>query len=171
MIVCSTGKVGLTEAIDRLAVIKFAGFNLVHTAGFVTPASHVSRKSKDKKDRDILKAANKFYGAVVAREPASSGLINLIAFRSQQSAFALPHKYGLSDCDYLYFREKGWLDGNRKYYIDVRVNPLKNFVALIIGKWVREVRKKNCREFHGRIIATDFPRSHAIPTLGLIYII
>lgn len=48
MIICTTGAVGLKEAIDRLAVIKFAGFNLVHSAGFVTPASRVSRESKDK---------------------------------------------------------------------------------------------------------------------------
>jgi multimeric flavodoxin WrbA len=142
MIVCTTGAVGLKEAIDRLAVIKFAGFNLVHTAGFVTPPGPVSRNSRDKIDRDILKAANKFYSAVVAREPATPGLINLIAFHSQQAAFALSHKYGLPDCDYLYFQEKGWLDENRRYYIDVRVNPLKNFIAGIIGKWVRRSTEK-----------------------------
>jgi multimeric flavodoxin WrbA len=142
MIVCTTGAVGLKEAIDRLAVIKFAGFNLVHTAGFVTPASRVSRKSKDKIDRDILKAADGFYNAMAARKPVTPGLINLIAFRSQQAAFALSHEYGLSDCDYLYFQEKGWLDENRRYYIDVRVNPLKNFIAWIIGKWVRRSTEK-----------------------------
>lgn len=137
LIVCTTGAVGLKEAIDRLSVIKFAGFNLVHSAGFVTPASCVSRKSKNIIDSDILNAANRFYSAMVAREPAPPGLINLIAFRSQQAAFALSHEYHLSDCDYLYFQEKGWLDEKRQYYIDAKVNPLKGFVSLIIGKWVR----------------------------------
>jgi multimeric flavodoxin WrbA len=137
MIVCTAGAVGLKEAIDRLAVIKFAGFNLVHTVGFITPMGPISEKSRKKIDRDITVAANRLYNAMAAGTPASPGLINLIAFRSQQAAFALSHEYHLSDCDYLYFREKGWLDGKRQYYIDVGVNPLKSLIARIIGRWVR----------------------------------
>ncbi len=142
MIVCTTGAVGLKETIDRLAVIKFAGFNLVHTAGFVTPMGPVSEKSRKKIDRDISEAADRLYDAMAAGMPASPGLINLIAFRSQQTAFALSHEYHLSDCDYLYFKEKGWLDQKRQYYIDVRANPLKSLIARIIGKWVRRNMKK-----------------------------
>jgi hypothetical protein len=67
MIVCTAGAVELKEAIDRLAVIKFAGFNLIHKAGFITPPGPVSRKSRDKKGRDILNAANAFHDAKVAK--------------------------------------------------------------------------------------------------------
>ena len=134
MIVCTAGAVGLKEAIDRLAVIKFAGFNLIHTAGFVTPPGPVSRKSRDKIDRDILNAANAFHDSLVSKKPVSPGLINLMAFRSQQALFALSHEYNLSESDYLYFKEKGWLEENRQYYIDVKVNTLKNFIDMIIGK-------------------------------------
>lgn len=137
MIVCTAGAVGLKEAIDRLAVIKFAGFNLVHTAGFITPPGPISRKSRDKMDRDILNAANAFHNAMVAKEPVSPGLINLIAFRSQKALFALSHEHHLWEKDYLYFKEKGWLEEDRQYYIDVRINPIKNFIAVIIGKWFR----------------------------------
>jgi hypothetical protein len=55
---------------------------------------------------------------MVAKEPVSPGLINLIVFRGQKASFALSHEYHL-------------------WEIDVRINPIKNFVTMIIGKWVR----------------------------------
>lgn len=52
MIVCTAGALGLKVAIDSLAVIKLAGFNLVHSAGFITPPGPISRKSRDMIGRD-----------------------------------------------------------------------------------------------------------------------
>jgi hypothetical protein len=62
--VCTTGALGLKEAIDRLSVIGYAGFNLVHTAGFYTPESNVSLKSKSKIDKGTDLAAKKFFDAL-----------------------------------------------------------------------------------------------------------
>jgi hypothetical protein len=56
--------------------------------------------------------------------------------------------YNLSEGDYL-FKEKGWREENRQYYIDVRANPIKNFIAMIIGKWSEEIWQKSYREFPG----------------------
>jgi len=134
VIICTTGAVGLKETIDRMAVIQFAGFNLVHKVGFVTPMKTVSESSKEKIDKGIDEAAKKLYEAIESRRPHSPTLINLAAFRSQQASFQLAHEHHLSECDYNYFEEHGWFDEGRKYYVDAKVNPLKNQVALLIGR-------------------------------------
>lgn len=137
MIVCTTGALGLKETIDRLSVIRYAGFNLVYSVGFNTPENKVSLKSKNRIDKDVEKAAMKFFDALQDKEPPSPSLINLIAFRAQQAAFALSHDYNLADCDYNYFKEKGWFEKDRQYYTSAKINPIKNMIAVLIGKVVK----------------------------------
>ncbi len=137
MIVSTTGALGLKEAMDRMAVIRFSGFDLVQRAGFVTPNNPVSTRSKERIDRSITEAAEKFCTPLNSGLTTSPGLINLIAFRSQQAAFGLVGEYGLGEADYSYFQERGWLDKKRRYFTDVEVNPLKNLIAVAIGRKVR----------------------------------
>ncbi len=146
MIVCTTGALGLKETIDRLSVIRYAGFNLVHTAGFYTPESNVALKSKNRIDKDINLAARKFFEALQAKQPPSPRLISLIAFRAQQAAFATAHEYNLSECDYTYFKENGWFEKGRQYYTDAKINPVKNMIAVLVGKIVR---RNTLKEFQG----------------------
>jgi multimeric flavodoxin WrbA len=142
MIVCTTGALGLKEAIDRLSVIRYAGFNLVHTAGFYTPESNVSLKSKSKIDKGIDLATRKFFEALQVKQPPSPRLIALIAFRAQQAAFATAHEFNLAECDYSYFKENGWLEKDRQYYTDTKINPLKNLIAVLVGRLVRRITLK-----------------------------
>ena len=134
MIVCTTGALGLREAVARLSVIQYAGFDLVHTAGFCTPESNVSLKSKRKIDNGIDRAALIFFNALQSSDPRSPKLTSLIAFRSQQAAFAASHEYNLAQSDYNYFKENGWLEASRKYYADAKINPIKNLIAVLVGK-------------------------------------
>lgn len=145
MIVSTTGALGLKETIDRLSVVQFAGFNIVHTLGLVTPPL-ISPKSKGKNDKQLAEAAQKFYSIIKAGKPQSPRLINLIAFRGQQSAFALSHQFGLAEADYNYFKERGWFDERRSYYTDIKVNPIKNLIALIIGRIARRNMMKELQE-------------------------
>jgi hypothetical protein len=146
MIVCTTGALGLKEAIDRLSVIRHAGFDLVYTAGFCTPESNVSLKSKRKINKVIDLAARKFFEALQTNKPPSPKLIELMAFRAQQAAFAVCHDYNLAECDYNYFKNKGWFERNRQYYTDAKINPLKNVIAVIVGKMVK---RKTLKDLQG----------------------
>lgn len=146
MIVCTTGALGLKETIDRLSVIRYAGFNLVYSVGFNTPENNVSLKSKSRIDKDVEKAAMKFFDALQDKELPSPNLFNLIAFRAQQTAFSLSHDYNLADCDYNYFKEKGWFEKDRQYYTNAKINPIKNMIAVLIGK---VVKRKALEELQG----------------------
>lgn len=145
MIVCTTGAVGLKETIDRLSVVQFAGFNIVRSLGLATPPL-LSPKSKSKNDKKVAEAAQKFHSIIKSGKPPSPRLINLIAFRGQQASFSLAHNYGLGDADYKYFDERGWLDDKRPYYINIKVNPLKNLVAKLLGKMARRNMLKELQE-------------------------
>lgn len=137
MIICTTGAFGLKEAIDRMAIIRFVGFNLAHTAGFRTPHNPVSIKAKKKIDQSIENAAKKFYESMKTKRPASPELIQLIAFRSAQVAFQILHDYHIGECDYNYFRNKGWLKETTQYFVDAKVNPVKNLIAVLMAKMFR----------------------------------
>lgn len=146
MIISTTGAVGLKETIDRLSVVQFAGYNIVHAAGFATPPGPASEKSSKKIQKGVAGAAEKFYRMIDEGTPFSPKLINLMAFRGQQAAFSLGHQFGLGDADYNYFKERGWLEQDRKYYIDVKVNPVKNLIAALIGKIARRSTQKELQE-------------------------
>jgi len=146
MIICTTGALGLKETIDRMAVAQFAGYNLVHSAGFTTPYSKISLKAKKKIDNDIAEAAEKFYKALISREPIKPKLINLIGFKAQQTAFGLTHQYGHGDADYRYFKDRGWLDKGRQYYVDARINPVKALIARLVGWYFRRNLVKDLEE-------------------------
>lgn len=145
MIVCTTGAVGLKETIDRLSVVQFAGFNIVQALGLTTPPM-ISPKSKNKNDKKLAEASQKFHSLIKSGKPPSPRLMNLIAFRAQQASFTLAHQYGLADADYKYFRERGWIDDERRYYTDVKVNPLKNLIAWLLGKMARRNMSKELQE-------------------------
>ena len=108
MIVCTTGAVGLKEAIDRLAVIKFAGFNLVHTAGFVTPESRVSRKSKGR-SIEVFERGKQTLSCHGRQKTVTPGLINLIAFRSnrQHSLYPMSRAFRIAIIS-ISRRKAGW---------------------------------------------------------------
>jgi multimeric flavodoxin WrbA len=137
MIICTTGQFGLKEAIDRMALIRFAGFNLIHSAGFRTPHNPVSIKAKKKIDQSIENAAKIFYESMKGKRSASPELIQLIGFRSAQAAFQILHDYHIGECDYNYYKEKGWLDETTQYFVNVKVNPIKNMIAVLMGKMMR----------------------------------
>lgn len=146
MIISTTGALGLKETIDRLSVVQFAGYSIVHTAGFATPSEPVSEKYRIKIQKGVSEAAEKFYQTIDGRKSFSPKLINLMAFRGQQAAFSLGHQFGLGAADYNYFKEHGWLDKGRKYYVDIKVNPLKNMIAVLVEKIARMGMLKELQE-------------------------
>lgn len=146
MIICTTGALGLKETIDRLSVIKFAGYNIVHTKGFVTPPGPTSEKSRNKIQKGIVVAAETFYRTIEAREALSPKLINLIAFRGQQAAFSLAHQFNIGEADYSYFMEHGWLVRGRPYYTDAKVNPMKNLIAVLLGNIAKRNMLRELKE-------------------------
>jgi hypothetical protein len=91
-------------------------------------------------------AAKEFYKAMKAKRPASPELMQLIAFRSAQAAFPILHDHHVGECDYNYFKDKGWLDRTTKYFIDIKVNPVKNLIAVLMGKIVK---RNITKDFHG----------------------
>ena len=115
----------------------YAGFNLIHTEGFKTPENNVSLKEKSKIDKNIDIAARKFFEALQAKQPPSPGLQELIAFRAAQAAFATVHEYNLGEGDHNYYKNKGWFERDSRYFTDAKINPVKNVIAILVGKIVR----------------------------------
>lgn len=66
--------------------------------------------------------------------------MDLIIFNVQRVSFNELREE--APVDYEYWKNKGWLEKGRKYYVDVPVNPVYHLIARIAGWFVlRQVRR------------------------------
>jgi hypothetical protein len=67
-----------------------------------------------------------------------------LVFRAQKASFG---KLGLSSpADYAYWKEKGWLSPEAKYYVDVPVNPVYNTIGWISEQILERKMRKEMAE-------------------------
>lgn len=84
-------------------------------------------------DRDVRKAAAKFFMAVQKNQMPAPSLMDLVRFRIWRLN-ALCAKETLKR-DFEHWTENGWFE--QDYYVPVRVNPLKKILADLIEKQAR----------------------------------
>lgn len=133
---------GLKETIAGISAIKYCGFNIVNSLGVaIYDFALVSENTKNKIHKKICAASNRFYKAIQMEKEYSPSLGNLVAFRAAQAVWPLLKKY--QPCDYAYFEQQGWFDKRRRYYIDTKINPIKEWMAKVISALVcRYVRRE-----------------------------
>ena len=141
MAVSTSAGAGLKETLKYLEMV--AGgweLNLVHKIGVWTPLYPLAPKIMNKIERDIDDAARKFYEALKTKKRPSPGLKNLLHFRIIRYHSILEKEY--FSADYNYFKEKALLNKNKKYYVDAKINTLKNMFASLIEKMIKRGMKK-----------------------------
>lgn len=140
----TTGALGLKEVLDYLKLVAGVwGFEVSCSVGLVTPPVPVSKTHEQKNDRKLKEAAFEFYNSF-QKKRRSPRFKDILVFRAQKASFGKP---GLSSpADYTYWKEKGWLSPEAKYYVDVPVNPVYNtigwiFERIIDRKMLKELAK------------------------------
>lgn len=82
-----------------------------------------------KNGKAIEKAATRFYRAVKSGKKQNPGILNMMAFKFQKAAFGNADK---DSADYVYWKEKGWLKPETRYYYETHIGPVKSFISSIL---------------------------------------
>jgi multimeric flavodoxin WrbA len=136
MIIATTGAVGLDFVMFTLAMeIGTWGYNIVSKLGVMCPPEKIlekqERKLQKKTDRDIEKASATFYFELNKEKVNKPSFISVLSFKLQKDAFSRKDK---NLADYKYWKAKGWLEKETKYYYNVKINFIFRLMSSIIAK-------------------------------------
>jgi hypothetical protein len=75
------------------------------------------------------------------------GLRDVIIFHAQRGSFDILSEE--APLDHEYWKQQGWLDPGRKYYVEVPVNPLYNAIGYL-AEWVirRRIKKEKMKGWY-----------------------
>ena len=141
LLLSTTGALGLKETLDYLKLIAgIWGFEVSCIIGLITPPVPVPGKHEQENDRKLKEAASEFYNSF-QKKRRSPGLKDIFVFRAQKASFG---ELGLSSpADYAYWKEKGWLKPEAKYYVDVPINSVYNAIGWASERIVRRKMRKD----------------------------
>ncbi|HEY3361415.1 MAG TPA: flavodoxin family protein [Methanosarcina sp.] len=141
LILSTTGALGLKGVLDYLKLVAGAwGFEVSHSVGLSTPPLSFRRQQEQKNNQKLKEAALKFYNSL-HKKRRSPTLKDILGFRGLRTCF---NEFGLSyPADYTYWKEKGWLNPEAKYYVDVPINPVYNVIGWISEQMLRRQLRKN----------------------------
>ncbi|AKB13521.1 Multimeric flavodoxin WrbA [Methanosarcina thermophila] len=144
LLLSTTGAVGLKEVLDYLKLVAgIWGFEVSQSIGLITPPGMISKKQEQENNRKLEKAALEYYNSF-QKKRRSPGLKDVLIFRAQKASFGKPGYTG--SADYAYWKEKGWLNPEAKYYVDVPVNPVYNAIGWISEQMIRRKMEKEIAE-------------------------
>ncbi|HWR60479.1 MAG TPA: flavodoxin family protein [Clostridia bacterium] len=136
MVVATTGGVGLSFTLFTLKFpLMIWGFEVAAKLGIACSPGRFSeeqlREMERKKEKAVLKAADKFYNSLSGKKKPRPGIISVFGFLIQKVSFA---SAGKDNVDYLYWKGKGWFDPEVYYYCDASIGPVKRFAAWLASR-------------------------------------
>lgn len=140
LLLTTAGVLGNKEVLDYLKLVtSLWGFEITSRVGIVTPIP-ISPKEEQENNQKLEKAALEFYNSL-QKKRRSPGYKDILVFRGMKAFF---REFGeISTADYVYWKEKGWLDPHAKYFVDVPINPVYNTIG-----WISEqILKRKNRKF------------------------
>lgn len=133
MAVTTSGGGGIAETLKYLQLaIRSWGFTFINKVGVMQhPAVSLSQKTIDK----VEEASKQFYKAIKARQSKAPKLYDLLQFRIMKFNSVESKKY--FSADYEFYKDK------KDYYINIKINAIKNQAASIIEKLILKMLKNN----------------------------
>jgi multimeric flavodoxin WrbA len=140
LLLTTAGVMGNDDVLKYLdTVARIWGFEVAGKAGLLT-AEPVPRHVIEANRKALAGAAGEFAAALRRGTRRSPGLSDVIIFRGQRAAFLQMET--ISPADYRYWKEKGWLDRDTKYFTDVPVNPLFDAIGRTV-EWFSARKMRN----------------------------
>jgi len=142
LLITTAGAIGHKEVLKYMDLVARGwGFEVVCEAGLTTPPdSMITEPLKQKNEKKLLEAAERFRSALKRDEPRKPSFNDILDFRGGRGVFEeLGDKF---PTDYRYWKERGWLDKETKYFVDVPVNPIYSLLGSGMEWFLRrQVRK------------------------------
>lgn len=131
----ATAGIGLEETLKYLKMLAVGwGFEFVDQIGLTIPPKNTPMRSLIRKNDRTEEVVRKFYRAIKEKRPRRLTLSDHINFRLMRVIYSKMET--MSPTDYQYFKKKGWLRKDAKYFCDnVKRNILEDLIARCIA-WV-----------------------------------
>ncbi|MGJ7922224.1 flavodoxin family protein [Neobacillus sp. LXY-4] len=134
LMLVANGGSGLRKVVKALS-LTLGGSKLICKLCITTTPWEATERYKEETNRKIKQSAKKFYQSMKTHQQGSPNLGNLIWFHIFKKMASLSRKN--LPADYEYYKERS------HYFYDVKVNPIKNFMAnLIANLAVWSMKKK-----------------------------
>ncbi|MFX1470387.1 MAG: flavodoxin family protein [Promethearchaeota archaeon] len=132
IIIATTNVTSLKRTIHTIGAAAYSwGFKLVETKGFKTETSNDSLKLlKYRYLKEISKLTRKLYSAVKEKAYLNPSALAIASFKIQKKYRSNKELSVL--IDYNYWKEHGWTDSSRKYYIEIKVGLWKKLISIIL---------------------------------------
>lgn len=143
LVTTSAGPVGLRQTLQDLSYFAGGGFTIVSKLGLMTPPFSRGSKTEKKNLTKINSCADRLFFAIQAKKSIQPSFAGILQFASFRALYLANSKHGerYFPADMKYWREKGWLDKGTKYYLNIKVNPIKRLFGLLFEKIIRLASK------------------------------
>ena len=141
LLLTTTGVLGIRDVLDYLdTVARIWGFEVAARVGITTGILHEERRGEN--DRRIVAAAEAFLDALQRGSRSRPGFSDVMVFHGQRATFdELGEEW--SPADHTYWTDQEWLEKDRRYFVDVPVNPLYHLIGTIMEWYLRRQTKKD----------------------------
>ena len=131
--VAVTGNLGLKPTLRYLNDVAGGwGFDVVDALGYVAAPKHTPLRTISRRKDRTDEVVRKFHTAIKEKKPRRLTFMDHLAFRIMQASYARLET--MSPTDYTYWKGKGWLERDARYFYDhVRGNPFADLIASIAG--------------------------------------
>ncbi len=115
----------------RLAMSTW-GFHIAGMAGFKTGALMKSGEMQTHYQEQAERIARRFFSALHSRAYTRPSFMSLMMFRIQQLAWQNP-SIDHDTIDYQYWKNQGWIEPGRVFYVPQQASPVKVALARLTG--------------------------------------
>jgi multimeric flavodoxin WrbA len=140
-VLVTTGMLGAGDVMKYLKTLAWAwGFECAGTAGLITPNGDIPRYRAEINTNLLKKGAETFSATLLRTTPRRVGIMDVIQFYGGRGAMSQLET--VSPADYQYWKSRGWLSPDARWFLDVPLNPLYR----TIGKIVEMLAKRYVRK-------------------------
>lgn len=141
----TTGLFGAGDVMKYMKTTAWAwGFECIGTTGLITPNGVVPRERAEKNTKLLREGAQLFSAGLLRTTPRRPGVMDVLHFSMGRGNFSQMET--VSPADYQYWKSRGWLSPDAKWFMDVPLNPLYR----AIGKIVELHAQRSFRKYVGQ---------------------
>jgi len=135
ILLATTQGTGLPASLKYMkTIVKNWGMNVVGELGIRMAYLEREGKSADKIYKKMDKLTESLVSTIQKKERKSPTVSDLIYFRAMR--LVIEYTKTQSPADHEYWTERRWFEKN--YFVDVRINPLKNTLAKIVARLIKK---------------------------------
>lgn len=142
LLLTTSGLIGDREVLDYLdRVARIWGFEVAGRAGLIIPPCPLP-EDKARRNQETLDAAARAFHASLHRPRRSPSLHDVLLFHGQRATF---RELGeRAPFDHEFWKSRGWLEENARYFVDVRVNPIFHAIGSLAERYVARQVRRDC---------------------------